>query len=115
MLFGALAMSTAARPARGPFGLAAEQTLRLGTVVLNDIGPSLSFTGLTRIAEYVGQAMQFATFEPAVDYVSSVSAGFGPHDRQGWENGTAPVRTPAPQAQLVTRTRIEKQQHTTNF
>src|SRR3546814_5275327 len=29
-LVGALAMSTAARPARGPFGLAAEQTLRLG-------------------------------------------------------------------------------------
>src|SRR3546814_14416554 len=48
-LVGALAMSTAARPARGPFGLAAEQTLRLGKVVLNDIGPSLSFTGLTRI------------------------------------------------------------------
>ncbi|MGB3289738.1 MAG: alpha/beta hydrolase [Burkholderiaceae bacterium] len=87
-LAGALAMSTAGRPARGPFGLPADRTLRLGKMVLNDIGPSLSFSGLQRIAEYVGQPMQFATFEEAVDYVRSVSAGFGKHDHEGWEELT---------------------------
>jgi pimeloyl-ACP methyl ester carboxylesterase len=84
-LAGTLAMSTAGRPARGPFGLPADRTLRVGKFVFNDIGPSLSFPGLVRIAEYVGQPMQFGSFDQAVDYVRSVSAGFGRHDREGWE------------------------------
>ncbi|WP_409079874.1 alpha/beta fold hydrolase [Pusillimonas sp. SM2304] len=90
-LAGTLAMSAAMRPARGDAGLAAEQTLRLGKVVLNDIGPSLSLSGLERIAGYVGQPMQFDSFAQAVDYVRSVSAGFGTHDQQGWEELTRHV------------------------
>lgn len=85
---GTLAMSAMLRPDRGIYGLPAEQTLSLGKVVLNDIGPQLSFSGLTRIAEYVGQPMQFDTFSQAVDYVRSVSAGFGTHDQAGWEELT---------------------------
>lgn len=87
-LAGALAMSAIVRPDRGACGLPAGDTLSLGKVVLNDIGPELSFSGLTRIAEYVGQPMQFDTFEHAVDYVRSVSAGFGIHDQVGWEDLT---------------------------
>src|SRR5690606_38021428 len=84
-LAGTLAMSAALRPARSNPGLPADQTLRLGKMVLNDIGPSLSLSGLQRIAGYVGQPMQFNSFAQAVDYVRSVSMGFGPHDQQGWE------------------------------
>src|SRR3546814_15924955 len=57
----------------------------MGKVILNDIGPSISLSGLERIAGYVGQPMQFDSFSQAVDYVRSVSAGFGQHDQEGWE------------------------------
>ncbi len=87
-LAGTLAISAIIRPDRGACGLPADQTLPLGKMVLNDIGPKLSFSGLTRIAEYVGQPMQFDTFAQAVDYVRSVSAGFGAHDQAGWEDLT---------------------------
>lgn len=90
-LVGTLAMSAMLRPDRGSLGLPADQTLSLGKIVLNDIGPQLSFAGLSRIAEYVGEPIQFDTFEQAVDYVRSVSAGFGSHDQAGWEDLTRHV------------------------
>ena len=87
-LADALAMSAVVRPDRGLCGLPAENTLSLGKVVLNDIGPKLNFTGLARIAEYVGEPLRFDTFDHAVDYVRTVSAGFGDHDQAGWEELT---------------------------
>ncbi|MBP6018360.1 MAG: alpha/beta hydrolase [Burkholderiaceae bacterium] len=93
-LAGALAMSTVMRPNRGDQGLPADQTLKLGKMVLNDIGPTLNVSGLSRIADYVGDPMQFDTFDQAVDYVHSVSQGFGPHDRAGWEDLTRYVFLP---------------------
>ncbi|PLC53695.1 alpha/beta hydrolase [Pollutimonas nitritireducens] len=90
-LAGALTMSALARPDRGSCGLPAENTISLGKMVLNDIGPKLSFAGLTRIAEYVGEPLKFDTFEKAVGYVRTVSAGFGNHDQNGWEDLTRHV------------------------
>jgi pimeloyl-ACP methyl ester carboxylesterase len=87
-LAGTLAMSAMARPSRGAAGLPGNQTLRLRKLVLNDIGPRLDFDGLTRIAQYVGEPIQFDSFSQAVDYVRSVSAGFGTHDDMGWEDLT---------------------------
>lgn len=80
-----LATSAVLRPNRGEFGLGADQTLSLGRMVLNDIGPALNDTGLSRIAEYVGKAEEFDSFEQAVEYVKNVSQGFGPHDDAGWQ------------------------------
>lgn len=87
-LAGAITMSAAVRPDRGPFGLASDQTLRLGKMVFNDIGPRLDFQGLERIAEYVGTPIQFDSFDQAVGYVREVSAGFGPHTQKQWEDLT---------------------------
>jgi len=87
-LAGALAMSAAQRPDRGAFGLAPEQTVRLNKLVLNDVGPQLSIDGLSRIVEYVGKSPQFDSFAQAVEYVRSVSAGFGQHTPQQWEQLT---------------------------
>lgn len=84
-LVAGLASSAALRPPRGPFGLDASHTLPLGRMVLNDIGPNLSDRGLNRIAEYVGKPETFDSFEQAVEYVKSVSEGFGPHDDEGWQ------------------------------
>jgi len=92
-LAGTLAMSAMMRPPRGASGLAPEQTLKLGKMVLNDIGPRLSFSGLSRIAQYVAEPMRFGSFELAVDYVRTISAGFGLHDQEGWEALTRHVFT----------------------
>ncbi|HEY9279938.1 MAG TPA: alpha/beta hydrolase [Eoetvoesiella sp.] len=87
-LAGAVAMSAAQRPPRGAFGLAEGQTVSFDKMVLNDIGPCLNTDGLARIAEYVGQKLEFNSFSQAVDYVRAVSAGFGPHSDAQWEQLT---------------------------
>ena len=84
-LAAGLATSAAMRPDRSGFGLEADQTLALGRMVLNDIGPVLNDSGLSRIADYVGRPETFDSFEQAVEYVKSVSQGFGPHDEAGWQ------------------------------
>lgn len=84
-LAAGLATSAAMRPQRGELGLDASQTLTLGRMVLNDIGPTLNDSGLTRIADYVGKPETFDSFDQAVEYVRSVSQGFGPHDDAGWQ------------------------------
>jgi len=60
-------------------------------MVLNDIGPTINDTGLTRIAEYVGRPETFDSFEQAVEYVKTVSQDFGPHDNAGWRDLTRHV------------------------
>lgn len=84
-LAAGLATSAAMRPDRSEFGLEASQSLPLGRMVLNDIGPVLNDSGLSRIADYVGRPETFDSFEQAVEYVKSVSLGFGPHDEAGWQ------------------------------
>ena len=83
-LAGALLASPHQRPQRGSFGLPATESLRLGKVALNDIGPRLNRQGLTRIAAYVGKDVSFDTFDEAVAYVQMVSQGFGPHTQEQW-------------------------------
>ena len=84
-LAAGLATSAAMRPDRSEFGLEASRGLPLGRMVLNDIGPVLNDSGLSRIADYVGRPETFDSFEQAVEYVKSVSLGFGPHDEAGWQ------------------------------
>jgi pimeloyl-ACP methyl ester carboxylesterase len=54
-------------------------------LVLNDVGPELSAEGLGRIADYVGKAPEFDSYEECVDYTRTIAAGFGPHDSAGWD------------------------------
>lgn len=93
VLAGTLASSAMRRPGRGAAGLPPECTVGLQRLVLNDIGPALNPEGLQRIASYVGAPMDFDTFDAAVDYVRSVSSGFGPHDAEGWRALTRHVFT----------------------
>lgn len=83
-LAAALNLSAPLRPDRGSHGLPADQAIRLGKVILNDIGPVIDTDGLGRIAEYVGQEVSFSSFSEAVEYVREVSADFGAHDDAGW-------------------------------
>ncbi|MFA5663327.1 alpha/beta fold hydrolase [Castellaniella sp.] len=91
VLAGAVAASPARRPDRGAWGLGHAADIPLGRMVFNDIGPALDLDGLSRIADYVGEDRQFKDFSDAVAYVRSTSAGFGPHDEQGWAELTEHV------------------------
>jgi len=90
-LAGTLAASVAARPARGAHGLPPVQTVALGKMVLNDIGPILDAAGLARIAAYVGQPVTCNSFAQAVDTVRQTAASFGPHSQTQWEELTRHV------------------------
>ena len=71
-----------------PLSMPASQQLPLGKLVLNDVGPALSWEGLQRIGDYVGIPMQFASFDEAVTYVRQTLAGFGPHSDAEWADMT---------------------------
>lgn len=87
-LAGMATASPALRPDRGRWGLGPGADIPLGSMVFNDIGPALDADGLSRIADYVGQDVRFDSFQQAVDYVRSMSPGFGPHDAAGWADLT---------------------------
>jgi len=68
-----------------------EAGLQIDKMVLNDVGPRLSPIALGRISQYVGQPLQFDSFEDAVKSVREVSAPFGPHTDVQWETLTRRV------------------------
>ena len=53
-------------------------------LILNDIGPNLNVTALTRISQYVSQPMRFVTFDEASHYIRSISETFGEHTEDEW-------------------------------
>jgi pimeloyl-ACP methyl ester carboxylesterase len=65
-------------------GLASLPDSPVSKLVLNDIGPALHPAALTRIGDYIGQEMRFATFEEGVRAIREISAPFGPHSDEEW-------------------------------
>ncbi|HEY0490596.1 MAG TPA: alpha/beta hydrolase [Telluria sp.] len=53
-------------------------------LVLNDIGPCLDAPALQRIGEYIGQELQWPTFDQAAAFVREVSLSFGEHNEGEW-------------------------------
>ena len=62
--------------------------VRLDRLVLNDVGPHLEPVSLERIGQYVGEAIEFASFQDAVQYVKKTAASFGPHTKAQWQELT---------------------------
>jgi len=62
--------------------------VRLDRLVLNDVGPHLEPVSLERIGQYVGEAIEFANFDEAVQYVKKTAASFGPHTKAQWQELT---------------------------
>ncbi|AZG09058.1 alpha/beta hydrolase [Pigmentiphaga sp. H8] len=71
--------------------LAGLQASPIDKLVLNDVGPHLDPAALSRIGQYVGKAPAFGSFEEARAYVSTVSASFGPHTAEQWDELTRHV------------------------
>lgn len=57
----------------------------LRKLILNDVGPALNPAALSRIGNYIGEAIHFKTFDDAVEYIRSISATFGPHTDEEWK------------------------------
>ncbi|MDB5804001.1 MAG: alpha/beta hydrolase [Betaproteobacteria bacterium] len=55
-------------------------------LVLNDVGPLLKAAALKRIAEYVGKAPRFETFEQAQAYIRAISISFGLKTEAQWKH-----------------------------
>jgi pimeloyl-ACP methyl ester carboxylesterase len=60
-------------------------------LVLNDVGPAVSWSAIARMQTYVGQTGRFATLQEAADAMWAVSQSFGPHTPQVWLALSAPM------------------------
>jgi pimeloyl-ACP methyl ester carboxylesterase len=65
-------------------GVAALKENPIRKMLLNDIGPTINYAALMRIAEYMGKEVRFPTFEAGVDYIRTIAAPFGPHSDEQW-------------------------------
>jgi pimeloyl-ACP methyl ester carboxylesterase len=71
--------------------LAGQPNTPIGRLVLNDVGPRMELDALLRIADYVGEPKRFTDLDQAIEYVRSISAGFGLRTAQQWRELTEPV------------------------
>ena len=60
-------------------------------LVLNDVGPVVSWVAIERMKTYVGQTGRFATLQEAVDAMWAISQSFGPHTPEAWLALSAPM------------------------
>ncbi|MBS3998004.1 MAG: alpha/beta fold hydrolase [Hydrogenophaga sp.] len=77
---GLIGMAVAAQPAMG-----------LRRLVLNDVGPVIQYEALQRIGTYLGLNPSFASEQEAIDYLASISTGFGPHTSGQWQALSRPM------------------------
>ena len=66
-------------------GLASLPETPIRKMIMNDIGPTLNYAALLRIAGYLGLDRRFATFEEGEAYIRTVSASFGSHTNEQWQ------------------------------
>ncbi len=53
-------------------------------LVLNDVGPALEWSALSRIGGYLGRTGRFTSVQQAADLMWTVSSSFGPHTKEEW-------------------------------
>jgi len=72
-------------------GLASQPAAGLRRLVLNDVGPVIRWEALQRIGGYLGLDPVFETDQSGIDYLASISAGFGPHTPEQWAALSRPM------------------------
>ena len=68
---------------------------KIRKLVLNDVGPAISWQAIQRIGEYLGAPVRFTSIEQAAEALRLISVGFGPHTREQWLALTRPMLKPA--------------------
>lgn len=53
-------------------------------LVLNDVGPTIEWSALQRIGQYLGKAGHFASEQQAADAMWAIASSFGPHTPAQW-------------------------------
>ncbi|MGE0099647.1 MAG: alpha/beta fold hydrolase [Hydrogenophaga sp.] len=71
--------------------LAAQPSLAIRRLVLNDVGPVVQWEALQRIGTYLGRNPSFESEQAAIDYLVSISATFGPHTPEQWRALSLPM------------------------
>ena len=71
--------------------LAAQPTLGLRRLVLNDVGPVIQWEALQRIGTYLGLNPSFGSEKEASDQLAAIASGFGPHTPEQWLALTLPM------------------------
>jgi len=74
---GLIAMAVAGQPDLPAFA-------RIRRLILNDVGPTLEWTALQRIGQYLGRTGCFDNAQQAADTLWAVSSSFGPHTPAQW-------------------------------
>jgi pimeloyl-ACP methyl ester carboxylesterase len=72
-------------------GLASLKDSPIRKLILNDVGPALNAAALSRIADYIGEAVRFKAFDDAAHYIRAISQPFGPHSDEEWRKLAADV------------------------
>ncbi|WP_342116145.1 alpha/beta fold hydrolase [Pseudoduganella sp. OTU4001] len=72
-------------------GLASLPDSPISKLVLNDIGPTLDWTAIQRIGDYIAQDVRFPSFEAGAEFVKMVSVTFGQHTDEEWRKLAADV------------------------
>jgi len=72
-------------------GVAAMPGNPIRKLLLNDVGSVLNPVALTRIGDYLGKPLRFASFDEAAQYIRSISLTFGPHTDEEWRKLAADV------------------------
>ena len=75
-------------------GLASLPGAPVRRLVLNDVGPAIEPSSLTRIGTYLGQPAHWRSVDEAADALLAISAGFGSHTREQWLALSAPQLKP---------------------
>jgi pimeloyl-ACP methyl ester carboxylesterase len=69
--------------------------LNVRRLVLNDVGPTIQWEAIQRIAQYLGRAAYFDNLQQAADALWQVSTTFGPHTPAQWLALSRPMVKPA--------------------
>lgn len=69
--------------------LAASENSPIRRLILNDIGPYISYGSLKRIGNYVGKAPEFSDLKEAENYLREIHAPFAPMNDDDWRDMAA--------------------------
>lgn len=75
-------------------GLAGLSNSPIRKLLLNDVGPRVTESSLTRIGAYLGLNVRFKTFDEGLAYLKTISASFGPHTPEQWRELNTAILKP---------------------